>query len=71
MIYTNNPPYTLPSQRKFFDSTRTPMTLPAPGGPPQTTLADIAAQLVRMETRLVKLMYHVGLDANGRLRDEN
>ena len=65
-------PATKPSPlRTFYDSTRAPMTLPAPGGPPQATLTDIAAQLVRMETRMVKLMYHVGLDASGRVREEN
>ena len=69
MIYPDPTRTQMP--RTFFDSTRVPMTLPAPGGPPQPTLTDIAAQLVRMETRLVKLMYHVGLDANGRLREEN
>ena len=38
---------------------------------PQPTMLDIANQLIRMETRLVKLMYHVGLDANGKIREEH
>lgn len=39
--------------------------------PPAATMLDMANQLIRMETRLVKLMYHLGLDANGRIREEN
>lgn len=34
------------------------------------TNEDIITHLIRIETRLVKLMYHVGLDANGHVREE-
>ena len=54
----------------YLDPTRT-LPLPATKPQPQPTLLDMANQLIRMETLLVKLMYHVGLDANGRVREEN
>ena len=59
-----------PSHQVYGDPVRTftptPLSVPV-----QPTLADVVTQLVRMETRLVKLMYHAGLDANGRVRDED
>lgn len=39
--------------------------------PAPYTIDDVINHLTRMETRLVKLMHHVGLDANGRVREEN
>lgn len=47
-----------------------PLTYP-PHPPAQPTNEAIINHLIRIETRLVKLMYHVGLDANGRTREEN
>ena len=54
----------------YLDPTRT-LPLPATKPRPQPTNEDVLNHLIRMETRLVKLMYHVGLDANGRAREEN
>ena len=58
MRYTDNLPYA-------------PLQAPAAKLQPQPTNEDIINHLIRIETRLVKLMYHVGLDANGRAREEN
>lgn len=66
MRYTDNLPYT-------HGTHGTPPTLGRATYPPQAvqpTNEDIINHLIRIETRLVKLMYHSGLEANGRVRDE-
>lgn len=44
-----------------------PRRIPAqpPTPPPAPTLQELQDRLVRMETRMVRLMAHLGLDADG------
>jgi hypothetical protein len=42
-----------------------------PMGPPKTPAAQtVEERLIRMETRLVRLMQHIGLDADGNPKDQ-
>lgn len=44
-----------------------PRTIPvrAPTPPPEPTIKDLMERLARTETRLVRLLHHLGLDADG------
>lgn len=55
---------------RYTDTPTTPRPPSPPEQAPPPTNDDIINQLIRIETRLVKLMHHSGLDANGRPRDD-
>lgn len=55
--------YIEPQSMLFSDLPITPPPTARPA--PPLTIDDINRQLIRIETRLVKLMHHMGLDTHG------